>query len=412
MTAAGYPAVVDRDGVSPEPSSDIEELSRRRADLAVGWATVEAQNRRRRRVYGLAGAAWAAGLLLAVSTAMFLPVYLSEHGVLAEGTLGWLTTVSALGTMAVGCGLYGWWYVASGRPGRTADSELSGPPATGDVAEALADADREDRRLRLARNAMPRLDYLRASSHSAEWAMVGKVALAAVPLLLGLGLFSMFTARTPQPYAWGLWLWTYPVALTGAYVWLSRLSRRPRRRRRAIEQSLAQLAVYLGGSLLPSLAETVDWLNRYWAAPSSTGEYYAGRLHCGAAGTAAGYPVMVDLEPDGLSDEGLIYPPRAAIYVAAVPAPEPTAVPSDRAGQLRAFISDAGFTLDIEPDAGLVARATPPTVEALRRGPAGLGNLGPLIGDLAALAAAEGVAPAPADVPAHQSSGGQSSSAR
>ena len=195
MTAAGYPAVVDRDGVSPELRNDIEELNRRRGDIAVGWATVEAQNRRRRRVYGLVG--------------------------------------------------------------------------------------------------------------------------------------------------------------TG----------------------------------------TVGWLNRYWAAPSSTGEYYAGPLHCGAAG----YPVMVDFEPDGLSDEGLMYPPRVAVYVAAVPAPEPTAAPSDRAGQLRAFISDAGFTVDIEPDAGLVARATPPTVEALRRGPAGLGNLGPLIGDLAALAAAEGVVPAPAD---------------
>ncbi len=141
----------------------------------------------------------------------------------------------------------------------------------------------------------------------------------------------------------------------------------------------------------------MDWLNRYWAAPSSTGEYYAGPLHCGAAGTAAGYPVMVDFEPDGLSDEGLTYPPRVAVYVAAVPAPEPTAAPSDRAGQLRAFISDAGFTVDIEPDAGLVARATPPTVEALRRGPAGLGNLGPLIGDLAALAAAKRIVPAPAD---------------
>jgi hypothetical protein len=43
--------------VSPEPSSDIEELNRRRADIVVGRATVEAQNRRRRRVYGLAGAA-------------------------------------------------------------------------------------------------------------------------------------------------------------------------------------------------------------------------------------------------------------------------------------------------------------------------------------------------------------------
>jgi hypothetical protein len=248
--------------------------------------------------------------------------------------------------------------------------------------------------LRLARNAVPRLDYLRASSHSAEWSMVGKVALAAVPLLLSLGLFSMFTARTPQPYAWGLWLWTFPVALTAVYVWLAR---RPRRGRRAIEPSLAQLAVYLGGSLLPSLAETVDWLNRYWAAPSSTGEYYAGPLHCGAAGTVAGYPVMVDFEPDGLSDEGLVYPPRVAIYLAAVSAREPTTVPSERAGQLRAYISDAGFTVDTEPDAGLVAHATPPTVDAFRRGPAELANLGPVIGDLAALAAAEEAAPAPAN---------------
>jgi hypothetical protein len=52
MAAAGYPAVVDRDGVRPEPSSDVEELNRRRAGIAVGWATVEAQNRRRRRSYG------------------------------------------------------------------------------------------------------------------------------------------------------------------------------------------------------------------------------------------------------------------------------------------------------------------------------------------------------------------------
>jgi len=83
-----------------------------------------------------------------------------------------------------------------------------------------------------------------------------------------------------------------------------------------------------------------------------------------------------------------------------VPAREPTAVPSERAGQLRAYIGDAGFTVDIDLDAGLAARATPPTVKALRRNPAELGNLGPLIGDLAALAAAEGVAPAPGDLPA------------
>jgi hypothetical protein len=35
---------VDRDGVSPELGSDIEELNRRRAGIAVGWATVEARS--------------------------------------------------------------------------------------------------------------------------------------------------------------------------------------------------------------------------------------------------------------------------------------------------------------------------------------------------------------------------------
>jgi len=113
MAAAGYPAVVDRDGVSPELRNDIEELSRRRAGLAAGWATVEAQNRRRRRHYGLVGTASAVGLLVAVTAAEFVPVFLSERGVLAQGTLNWLVPVGVLGTMAVVGGLYTWWYVAS-----------------------------------------------------------------------------------------------------------------------------------------------------------------------------------------------------------------------------------------------------------------------------------------------------------
>jgi hypothetical protein len=90
--------------VSPKHGSDIEELNRRRADLAVGWATVEAQNRRRRRHYGLAGTAWAAGLAVTVTAAGLVPVYLNQHGVLAGGTLSWLVPVGMLGTMAVAAG--------------------------------------------------------------------------------------------------------------------------------------------------------------------------------------------------------------------------------------------------------------------------------------------------------------------
>jgi hypothetical protein len=93
---------VDRDGVSPELSSDIGELNRRRADIAVGWATVEAHNRRRRRSYGLVGTASVAGLTIAVTAAGLVPVYLSEHGMLAGGTLNWLVPVGMLGAMAVG----------------------------------------------------------------------------------------------------------------------------------------------------------------------------------------------------------------------------------------------------------------------------------------------------------------------
>jgi hypothetical protein len=401
---AGYPAVVDRDGVSPELSSDIEELNRRRADIAVGWATVEAHNRRRRRSYGLVGTASVVGLTIAVTAAGLVPVYLSEHGMLAGGTLNWLVPVGMLGAMAVGAGLYIWWYVAAGRPRRTAAGP-SGPPA---VAEALTGAGREARRLRLARSAGPRLEYLRASSQATGWRPVIMAALITGPLIVGLGWFSVAMAPGPVPDDWAIWLlWPLPVALAGAFVlW----GRRSPQGRRAIERGLDRLAAYLGGDLLPSLAGTVDWLNRYWATPSRLGEYHDGPLHCGAAGTALGYPVMVDVEPDGFSHEMVAYPPRVVIYVAAVPAPEPAAVPSGRAGQLRAAIGDAGFTVETDPDAGLAARAAPPTVKALRRNPAELGNLGPLIGNLAALAAAQGVAPAPVDLPARQSSGGHGAS--
>ena len=68
----------------------------------------------RRRPHAAPGQrAGAVGLLVAVTAAEFVPVFLSERGVLAQGTLNWLVPVGVLGTMAVVGGLYTWWYVAS-----------------------------------------------------------------------------------------------------------------------------------------------------------------------------------------------------------------------------------------------------------------------------------------------------------
>jgi hypothetical protein len=218
-------------------------------------------------------------------------------------------------------------------------------------------------------------------------------AAIAGPVLLGVGWFSVQEARGTEPYDWRIWLlWPVPVIAAGV---VALLRRRRRRRRRAIEGALARLVTYLGGCLLASPADTVDWLNRHWAGPSEPDEYYAGPLHSGAAGRALGYPVMVDVEPDGLSDETVTYPPRVVVYLAALLNRAHTNLRSERARQLRARINDAGFTVGIDPDAGLVARATPLTVRGLRASLAELGHLEPLIGDLAALAAAEGIAPAP-----------------
>ena len=180
-----------------------------------------------------------------MTAAGLVPVYLSEHGVLAEGTLNWLVPVGMLGTMAVAAGLYIWWYVAAGRPRRTA-AERGGPPAAAAVAEALADADREERRLRLARNAAPRLEYLRASSQATGWRPVIIAALITGPLIVGLGWFSV--AMAPGPVHGRLGDLAAVAVRRRSWRWLMSCgSRRPRRGRRAIEQGLDGLAAYLGG---------------------------------------------------------------------------------------------------------------------------------------------------------------------
>ena len=87
------------------------------------------------------------------------------------------------------------------------------------------------RRLRLAQNALPRLEYLRATSQATGRTKVLIAALFIGPFIVGLELLAYFAGTATRLYSWEtmLLLWPVPVVITGSYVlW----HRRPRRRRR------------------------------------------------------------------------------------------------------------------------------------------------------------------------------------
>jgi hypothetical protein len=141
----------------------------------------------------------------------------------------------------------------------------------------------------------------------------------------------------------------------------------------------------------------VAWLDRHWPAAPGPNDLFKGAIERAIAGAHRGYPVLVDVEPDGYASDDSSIDPRVLLYVAAL---APAHLPAgDEIAALSAAIHGAGFEIELLADAGLRARATAPTVKRLRRAPAGLADLAPVVRDLVRLAEACQAAPAPAPEP-------------
>jgi hypothetical protein len=373
----------------------LTELQRRHSEIAVQRREIAREVRRRRRSYGPASTVIGLGFAAAVIGAALLPVYLWMRGVIAENILGWLIPLCEFGTMFVlGIPLFVW-QGALRRGRRTVEAPivLNGPLSLDTVEQALVEAAREARRVRLSHYAQPRLTSLHASQSSA----VGHLELAIggpVVAILGVAavLATVELARGDEPdNRIPATLWAIFVVGIGAIILLRR---RRRARQRRIRAAAAQLQSQLGGGHPHvSHADTIAWLNRHWAAPTPIDDYFAGPYHVSAATSRGGYDVMVDFEPDGSSDGDSPVPPRLLVYVAAVPAVQ---APADRTGEatrLKSLIEQAGFSMQVEAGGGLVARASPSTLRWLRSDPSRLSLLPPVITNLVALAVAHGAVP-------------------
>jgi hypothetical protein len=212
-----------------------------------------------------------------------------------------------------------------------------------------------------------------------------------VPLGIANIVFTIMMLTGNTKYDPMIWL-AWPALLAGAGVMVA-IRRRRAWRVRAFGGALDRLGAEIGAVRLASFDDAIGWLNRHWPGSHGASDLFKGAIYAGIAGSYRGYPVMVEIEPDGYTDEGGTIDPRVLLYVAAL---APAAFPAGgEIAPLRASIRDAGFEPELLADAGLRARASEATVKRLRRTPAALAELAPVVRDLVRLAEACGAAPAP-----------------
>jgi hypothetical protein len=394
--------------VRPEDERDAAAtgaaLHARRRALAEARGELAVTRERVRRTYGRAGTLSALGLFGACMLAAALPGYLALHGTISQSTASWLIPTLVLSSFAVGLIAILRWQSSGGdaaaASGAAADAFATftaparAPVSPREVERAVRELDRERRHTRLATLAAERSAIAGMPS-----AMGYLDLIIGGPLLLPLWgaslVLSIRMLAGIDPYERVIWL-SWALSLGGAGA-LAAIRRRLARRRRAIQRALDALGASMGAGArrLPGFADSVDWMNRFWAAPLDPNGLHRGTINVALAATHRRYPVLVDVEPDGYSSDDSTIDARVCVYVAAL-AP-PSLPPTREVADLAAVVRRAGFEPEVFSDAGLLARANAPALELLRREPARLAQLGPLIDALVAMAEACRAAPAPAD---------------
>lgn len=252
---------------------------------------------------------------------------------------------------------------------------------------------RDERNARLARCAEQRAGTALAFSRSVAGYLdliVGAsllVPLAGAVVIFGLG---MLTGKEPYDPT----IWAALALLIGGGAVLRLFRQRRRRRQRWLESGLSAVASrWRDGSCLRTQAERLAWMGRYWAAGHRSDDLWTGPVHRAVAGKIRDYPVLIDVEPDGCAGEDVTIEPHIVVYLAAV-APQDT--PGSDLDQGSRQLAAAGFQLELEPEAGLVARATLPTIKQMRRRLGSLDVLTSVVETMIIAARAIGASPAPA----------------
>jgi hypothetical protein len=372
--------------VSPDPKTSAEL----HGAIAAEQKHLLWQRRYRERTIGFKGQA--VGLAFA-SSFMLLTValaWLVAADVIPDGATDYLIPIVTL-TLFFG-GLIG--ILIWQRRAGAADS-----PAERNVISDFAPSqslEQEARLLRLANCAEPRIMsawYAERAIDTNEtfWGLVfvGPAALGALAFSAALVMDQTSLSGNDGNMLGALWL----VVLLGTGLVAAFRQRRLSRRRRDRE-TFSQLGAHLGAAVVRDHAGVIGWLNAHWATSSSAEELHAGPEEHAVSAVVNGYPVMLDFEPHGRSDEDVVYPPRLLVYLAAL-VPDGFADSAVMIG-LRRRLSGAGFDLGCFEGAGLLARATPLAISPVIADHGLLvETVPPLVQQMVSAARDGGVVPAP-----------------
>ncbi len=170
-----------------------------------------------------------------------------------------------------------------------------------------------------------------------------------------------------------------------------------RERTATYERALADLAYQFNGRATRELADFVGWLNTLWAGPYDVRFVGAGPRFGAVLGDAWGFPAAIVLDPaPPLMQQTTTGPRHARILVAAwIPGRSEGGGPpplDPSAQRTMAWMQASGFFVSCE-EAGILAMARDEVVDRLRREPAAVHQLAPVLGHLVRLAVEIGAQP-------------------
>lgn len=255
---------------------------------------------------------------------------------------------------------------------RSAFTSGNPSPAIQPGSSALEQAERA---AALTRFAEPRLSTQWYTRRSVAQTETFYAAVLLGPLLLGACVASAAALDAAKPLlpaeGWALAALWVAVFVGGIVVLALRHRRQQRTLRR--EQSFAALAASLPNALVLDHEGVVEWLNGHWPATTPPEDSHVGLSNCAVAAVLHGYPILIEVEPEGRSDEYVTFEPRALVYCCALVS-EHTRTDAAIA-TIAATLANIDFSLECAARAGFIARAGASAIVPCKADPPALSQL-------------------------------------